>query len=66
MKGEIRTRIYEMDFIVNKKVMVEYIKKERKMYHKLNQIILATFEEMMTQNGYSSIIDDESSSQEVL
>ena len=44
MKGEIRTRIYEMDFIVNKKVMVEYIKKERKMYHKLNQIILATFE----------------------
>lgn len=66
MKGEIRTRIYEMDFIVNKKVMVEYIKKERKMYQKLNQIILATFEEMMTQNGYSSIIDDESSSQEVL
>ena len=66
MKGEVRTRIYEMDFIVNKKVMVEYIKKERKMYQKLNQIILATFEEMMTQNGYSSIIDDESSSQEVL
>ena len=66
MKGEIKTRIYEMDFIVNKKVMVEYIKKERKMYQKLNQAILATFEEMMTQNGYSSILDDENSSQEVL
>ena len=62
MKGEIKTRIYEMDFIVNKKVMVEYIKKERKMYQKLNQAILATFEEMMTQNGYSSILDDENSS----
>ena len=62
MKGEIKTRIYEMDFIVNKKVMVEHIKKERKMYQKLNQAILATFEEMMTQNGYSSILDDENSS----
>ena len=36
------------------------------MYQKLNQIILATFEEMMTQTGYSSILDDESSSQVAL
>ena len=44
MNGHVRKIIYDMKYIVNKKVLVQEVKKQRKIYQKLNQIILQTFD----------------------
>lgn len=70
MQGELKTMVYNMKFIVNKKVMAERVREHRPIYHRLNQIILGVFEEMASlpeprDQGNRNATDDNSSSEVV-
>ncbi len=44
MAGESKQAIYDMNFIVDKKLMGERVRKNRSLYSRMHQVILEAFE----------------------
>lgn len=44
MAGETREAIYDMSFIVDKKLMGERVRKNKSLYSRMHQVILEAFE----------------------